>query len=45
MKSKIKTRNNFIKSLRGIAKLNLPVGGAGDIRPMKVWWAEYKKEE
>jgi AbrB family looped-hinge helix DNA binding protein len=29
---------SFIKSLKGIAKSNDP-------RPMKIWWAEYKKEE
>jgi len=28
----------FIKTLRGIAK-------STDPRPMKVWWAEHKKEE
>ena len=28
----------FIQSLKGIAKSNDP-------RPMKIWWAEYKKEE
>jgi AbrB family looped-hinge helix DNA binding protein len=29
---------DYIKSLRGFIKSNDP-------RPMKVWWAEYKKEE
>ncbi len=29
---------SFIKSLRGIAKSN-------DLRPMKIWWAEYKQQE
>ncbi len=28
----------FIQSLKGIAK-------SADPRPMKIWWAEYKKEE
>lgn len=28
----------FIHSLKGIAK-------SADPRPMKIWWAEYKKEE
>lgn len=28
----------FIHNLKGIAKSNDP-------RPMKIWWAEYKKEE
>ncbi len=28
----------FIKNLKGIGKSNDP-------RPMRIWWAEYKKEE
>jgi|GEM_PF-5352168 hypothetical protein len=37
-KSKKSINTSFIKSLKGSVKSNDP-------RPMKVWWAEYKKEE